>query len=95
MLTRQQMVDVINGGGSVLHNGQILTHVSQLPGEEVIAQTEEEKAEAAAKLKSEIEALQARLATITPSTVATPPAPVKAATPPPAPVAPKPAKAEA
>lgn len=91
MLTRQQMVDVINGGGSVLHNGQILTHISQLPGEEVIAQTEEEKAEAAAKLKSEIEALQARLATITPPA----PAPVKAATPPPAPVAPKSVKAEA
>ena len=33
MLTRQQMVDVINGGGSVPYNGQILTHISQLPGE--------------------------------------------------------------
>jgi hypothetical protein len=97
MLTRQQMVDVINGGGSVLHNGQILTHVSQLPFEEQIAQTPQDKEAAAEKLKAEIELLKLRLSTIeaaTPTPEATAPA-TPAKTPTPAATTPKPAKAEA
>ncbi len=41
-MTRQEMEEVINGGGSVLHEGRLHTQVSTLPSKSELAKTEEE-----------------------------------------------------
>lgn len=79
MLSREEMVRVIEGGGSICHNGAILTHVNQLPKEEQIASTPDEKALAAQKLQSQIDELNARLASITPPEETKPATPAKSA----------------
>lgn len=60
MLSPQQMKEAIEGGGSVLVNNRLITRVEDLPKAEELAQTEEEKAAAAAELDAQIAELQRR-----------------------------------
>jgi hypothetical protein len=61
-MTRKQMEAVITGGGSVLHQGRIISRVADLPTEAALAQTDAEKADASATLQAQIAALQAQVA---------------------------------
>lgn len=59
-LTRRDMEVIIGRGESVMHNGQILTKVDQLPRDDQLAETEDDKAQVVAKLDQEMAKLQAR-----------------------------------
>jgi chromosome segregation ATPase len=63
-MTRNEMAKTIKGGGSVLLKGRIITSVDDLPEEEDLAETDEQKAAAADALRSETSALSERLAKI-------------------------------
>jgi hypothetical protein len=56
-LTRKDMENVIAGGGSVLHDGEIITKIKGLPDELDLAETPEELEEATANLDQEEKAL--------------------------------------
>jgi hypothetical protein len=62
MLSRQQMENVINGGGSVLHKGRLITRIENLPSAMALAKTPEEKEAAKADLQARMEKLQAEAA---------------------------------
>ncbi len=64
MLTRQQMIDTINGGGSVLFSGRLVTKVENLPSPADLATTDEERAAAEADIDSQLEKLNAEKAKI-------------------------------
>lgn len=57
-MDRKQMEDVINGGGSVLHEGKLITKIENLPSKAALAKTDEEKELSAKELKDQIAALQ-------------------------------------
>lgn len=59
-MDRKQMEAVINGGGSVLHEGKLHTSISTLPSKDALAKTDEEKAASADELDAQIEELQKR-----------------------------------
>jgi hypothetical protein len=61
-MTRKQMEAAITGGGSVLHQGRIISRVADLPTEAALAQTDAEKADASTALRAQIAALQAQVA---------------------------------
>jgi hypothetical protein len=61
-MTRAQMEAVIAEGGSVLHQGRIISRAAHLPTEAELAQTDAEKADASASLQAQIAALQAQVA---------------------------------
>ena len=61
-LTLAGMQRVINSGGTVLHNGAVLSKAEHLPTESQLAKTPEERAQAAKDIDAEIAALQARKA---------------------------------
>lgn len=52
-LSREDMVKVIKGGGSVLHGGEIITDIKALPDAADLAETDEELADAAAEVDAE------------------------------------------
>jgi hypothetical protein len=56
-LSREDMQDVIKGGGSVLHGGEIITNADDLPDEIDLAETDEELAAATAKVEDEEKAV--------------------------------------
>lgn len=58
MLSRKQMEETIAGGGSVLHEGRIITRMENLPSAASLARTDEEKSAAASDLESRIAALE-------------------------------------
>ncbi len=65
MLSRDQMVAVINGGGSVkLPNGKLATKIEHLPSAAALAQTPEEKQKASEDLQAQIEKLQSEKAAL-------------------------------
>lgn len=68
MLTRFEMETVIRGGGSVSHNGRIITRVEDLPSAASLA-VGDPIAEATARedLQRQIEALSAQLAQLRPA----------------------------
>jgi hypothetical protein len=61
-LTRKEMQEAIEGGGSVLYNGQTLWQVAQLPSDADLATDEDSKVAAAGDLQAQIAALSASLA---------------------------------
>jgi hypothetical protein len=64
-LTRQQMAKVIEGGGSVLVGGEIVTDATLLPPEHVLAQGDAEREAAAeAELEAQIGSLAAQRAAL-------------------------------
>lgn len=60
-MTRTEMEAVIAAGGSVLHQGRIISRVGDLPSEAALASTDEERAGAAEALHAKIAALQAQV----------------------------------
>lgn len=64
MLSRQQMIETIRSGGSVLHGGRLITKEENLPTAASLAKTPEEKEVAAKDLDSQIEKLQAQRAAL-------------------------------
>lgn len=56
-LTRADMEDIIKGGGSVLHDGELITDLKSLPDEVDLAETDAELAEAEEKIAGEEEAV--------------------------------------
>jgi hypothetical protein len=54
------MEKVIASGGSVLHEGRILSRVADLPSEAALASTDAERADALSALNAKIAALQAQ-----------------------------------
>ncbi len=56
-LSRSDMEDVIKRGGSVMHDGEIITKISDLPDEVDLAETPEEIAAAEAKVDAEEKAV--------------------------------------
>lgn len=77
-MTRAQMEKIIAGGGSVLHRGQILSTVGQLPTEADLAQSDAEKADASASLQAQIAALQAQVDALSATQPGAAPAPTTA-----------------
>lgn len=63
-LSRKDMEEVIKGGGSVLHDGRIITSVEDLPKPEELAETDAERAATAEDLRREIAERQDRLAAL-------------------------------
>lgn len=67
VLTRQEMADIIGRGEAVTHNGQHLTHISQIPSIAEMAAADPQQAQAllaqklveAADLQKQIAAIQA------------------------------------
>lgn len=77
-LTRAQMEQVIRDGGSVLHSGQVITKIANLPTEAALAAGDPAaEAAAAASLQAQMAALQAQLDVLkaTPTTPAAPATP--------------------
>jgi hypothetical protein len=63
MLSRDEMVKIIAGGGSVLHGGRIISREADLPSEADLAQGDPARAaDVAADLQAQIAALQAQVA---------------------------------
>jgi hypothetical protein len=59
---REQMIAVIRNGGSTVHKGKHIKHVSQVPSEaELAAGNPQAEAEAAARLKAQAEEIDAQL----------------------------------
>lgn len=58
MLTRQQMVDTINAGGSVLFKGRLITRLENLPSAAALAKTPEEKKTASKEIDAQIATLR-------------------------------------
>lgn len=58
MLSREKMVEVIRAGGSVLHNGRLITKEANLPTAASLAKTPEEKAVAVEDIDAQIAKLQ-------------------------------------
>jgi|SRR6185503_11941035 len=62
VLTREQMAAVIEGGGSVLHNGALITRLADLPSAaELAAGDPAKEAAAQAALQAQIAALQSQV----------------------------------
>jgi hypothetical protein len=72
------MEKIIAGGGSVLHQGQILSTVAQLPTEAALASTDAEKADAAEALHAKVAALQAQIDALSATQPGAAPAPAPA-----------------
>jgi hypothetical protein len=63
MLSREQMEAVIRSGGSVLHQGRIISRIEALPSAAELAKGDPDKeAQAAQSLQQQIDQLQAQLA---------------------------------
>lgn len=62
MLSREQMVEVIRGGGSVNYRGRIIVTEAKLPSALDLARTDEEKLAAKTNLQKQIEEQQRQLA---------------------------------
>lgn len=76
MLTHEQRVAVIQGGGSVHFNGQIFDSLAALPGEaHFVADDADRKAMAKAALETKILALEQELARVNATAGSSPPAP--------------------
>lgn len=72
-LTRDEMIAVIQGGGSVLYQGRTISSLAHLPSAAELAQGDPAKeAEATAELQAQIAQLQQQLATLQPSAPAKP-----------------------
>lgn len=63
-MKREEMIAVIEGGGSVLHEGKLHTRIETLPSKASLAQSEAEKNAAAGDLDAQIAALQAQRAAL-------------------------------
>lgn len=63
-LSREDMVKVIKGGGSVLHGGEIITDIKALPDAADLAETDEELADAAAEVEAEEKKVAAKKAKV-------------------------------
>ena len=63
VLSREEMVKVIAGGGGVIYNGRIITRVDRLPSEAELAKGDPEKEAATlAEIEKQIAELQAQKA---------------------------------
>ena len=63
-MKREEMIAVIEGGGSILHERRLHTRIETLPTKASLAQSEQEKAAAAGDLDAQIAALQAQRAAL-------------------------------
>jgi hypothetical protein len=61
MLSREQMIERIKGGKSVLYKNRIITSVDKLPTAAQMASTDAEKEAAADDLKTQMQKMQAQL----------------------------------
>ncbi|MGI8655473.1 MAG: hypothetical protein ACR2LC_09665 [Pyrinomonadaceae bacterium] len=59
-LNREQMIAALDEGGSVLHQGKLITRREDLPSAADLAQTSAERKAASGDLQSQINALQAQ-----------------------------------